>query len=195
MLLHIKTLADFHYEHIPLLFDKQLTSKTSFSSLEMQQKSKSVSFHSDVDSLNNHKSSPVFQKQLSIVEESENPESPTEKKSYKLTNDDDTRHSSAHSSAEHLPAITVPQSRQNRHYLSPEGDHHEKEPLNTSNSSRRPSIQLLQEFLSSRRSSTIMAALRRPSLALFRSKPEDPNDPANKPEAIEQRRKNRRIGK
>lgn len=56
-------------------------------------------------------------------------------------------------------------------------------------------VYVKQDFLSSRRPSTIMAALRRPSLMLFRSKPEDPNDPANKPEAIEQRRKNRRYGK
>lgn len=164
----------------------------------MQHKSKSVSFHSDVDALSNHKPSQVYQKQLSIVEEGENPESPSDDtpRHFKLSHEDETHHSTPHSSAEHLPAITVNSKHSNKQYLSPDGsDHHEKEPLNNSNSSRRPSVQLLQEFLSTRRSSSIMAALRRPSLMLFRSKPEDPNDPANKPEAIEQRRKNRRIGK
>ncbi|KAG5678088.1 hypothetical protein PVAND_007790 [Polypedilum vanderplanki] len=153
----------------------------------------------DVDSITNHKSSSVYQKQLSIVEEGEkeNLDSPTDRKDFKLSHENETRQSTPHSSAEHLPAITV-NNKANRHYLSPDADYHEKEPLNSnnnnSNSSRRPSVQLLQDLLSSRRSSTIMAALRRPSLMLFRSKPEDPNDPANKPEAIEQRRKNRRIG-
>ena len=168
----------------------------------MHNKSKSVSFCSDVDSLTNHRSSPVFQKQLSIVEESENLDAPLDENRQfsKLKHEEDSRLSSPQSSAEHLPAITVTNHRQNKSYLSPDADHHEKEPLNNNssgatNNSRRPSIQLLQEFLSTRRSSTIMAALRRPSLMLFRSKPEDPNDPANKPEAIEQRRKNRRIGK
>lgn len=170
------------------------------------QKSKPrVSFRSDVDALTSHKPQG-YQTQLSIVEESENPDSPTDEKhnhNLKVLLEDDTRHSSLQSSAENLPAITVnhhhnssnSNSRQNKSFLSPDSDHHEKEPLNTNNSSRRPSVQLLQEFLSTRRPSTIMAALRRPSLMLFRSKPEDPNDPANKPEAVEQRRKNRRIGK
>jgi hypothetical protein len=63
-------------------------------------------------------------------------------------------------------------------------------------SSRRPSV-VLQEILSTRRPSAIMASLRRGShsiLSPFRSKPEDPNDPAHSPEAVEYRRKNRRVG-
>ncbi|XP_070504476.1 proton channel OtopLc-like isoform X3 [Chironomus tepperi] len=149
----------------------------------------------DVDALTNHKPTQPYQTQLSIVEEGENPESPTDnKENLKLLHSiDDSRVPTPHSSSEN---ITTNNNRRNRHYLSPDfAEHHgsgdEKHPHN---SSRRGSVQILQEFLSSRRSSTIMAALRRPSLMLFRSKHEDPNDPANKPEAIEQRRKNRRIG-
>lgn len=154
-----------------------------------------VSFRSDVDAVTNHKPTQVYQTQLSIVEEGENPDSPTEKKeNLKLLQAvDDTHLSTPQSSSENLTT-----SRHHRHFLHPDGqDHHgDKDGHNHShNNSRRGSAQLLQDLLSSRRSSTIMAALRRPSLMLFRSKHEDPNDPANKPEAIEQRRKNRRIGK
>lgn len=155
-----------------------------------------VSFRSDVDALTNHKPQAQYQTQLSIVEEGENPDSPAgNKENLKLLHSlDDARVPSPHSSAEN---ITTTSNKRNRHYLTPDfGDHHGSgDEKHTHNSSRRGSIQVLQEFLSSRRSSTIMAALRRPSLMLFRSKHEDPNDPANKPEAIEQRRKNRRIGK
>lgn len=64
-------------------------------------------------------------------------------------------------------------------------------------SSRRPSF-LLQEILQTRRPSAIMASLRRGSqsiLSTFRSKHDDPNDHigANSPEAVEARRKNRRV--
>lgn len=64
-------------------------------------------------------------------------------------------------------------------------------------SSRRPSF-LLQEILQTRRPSAIMASLRRGSqsvLSSFRSKGDDPMDNigANSPEAVEARRKNRRV--
>ena len=153
-----------------------------------------VSFRSDVDALTNHKPTQVYQTQLSIVEEGENPDSPTDKKeNLKLLHSlDDARLSTPQSSTENIATS----NRRNRNYLTPDfAEHHGGEEKHQHNSSRRGSVQILQEFLSSRRSSTIMAALRRPSLMLFRSKHEDPNDPANKPEAIEQRRKNRRIGK
>lgn len=153
-----------------------------------------VSFRSDVDAQTNHKPTQVYQTQLSIVEEGENLDSPTgNKENLKLLQSaDDTRLSTPQSSTENITTS----NRHNRHYLTPDfAEHHSGEEKHQHNSSRRGSVQILQEFLSSRRSSTIMAALRRPSLMLFRSKHEDPNDPANKPEAIEQRRKNRRIGK
>lgn len=149
-----------------------------------------VSFHSDVDAVSNHKSTPVYQAQLSIVEEGDIPELPSESKQIlKLPPTLEDNHSTPNSSSENLHS-----SKQSKNLLSPDGN--EKDQHFHHNSSRRGSTQLLQELLSSRRSSTIMAALRRPSLMLFRSKHDpDPNDPANKPEAIEQRRKNRRIGK
>jgi hypothetical protein len=65
---------------------------------------------------------------------------------------------------------------------------------------RRPSILLdMQEMISGRRPSALMASLRRGSQSIlhsFRPKHDDPNSyiGAKSPEAIEYRRKNRRIG-
>lgn len=102
------------------------------------------------------------------------------------------------SSAEHLAANT----RANQHssystHSTIKNDQHET-PTTTN---RRPSILLeMQEMISGRRPSAIMASLRRGSqsiLAPFRSKhTDDPNDHvgARSPEAQESRRKNRRYG-
>jgi hypothetical protein len=154
-------------------------------------RSNRVSFHSDVDGVSNHKPSP-YQTQLSIVEESENPEGAgsDENRSKKPTKEDNSR-VPIHTPESSVENITALHGNKRRHYLTPDSaDRHEKEPLNNS---RRPSV-ILQELLT-RRPSALLAQLRRPSFMNPFRKPDDPNDPANKPEAIEQRRKNRRIGK
>jgi hypothetical protein len=147
-------------------------------------------FSSDIDAPPNHKhnhSAP-----LSIVEESDNSDTPSNNL---LQGDQDHELSSVASSAENLAANT----RANQHSLYSQknssnrlNDIHE----NSNTTSRRPSV-VLQEILSTRRPSAIMASLRRGShsiLSNFRSKQDDPNDPARSPEAVEYRRKNRRIG-
>jgi hypothetical protein len=113
---------------------------------------KSVSF-SDVDSLN-HKP-PVYQTQLSIVEEGENQETQgTENNNNRnKSSNEDSRLPTPNSSIEHLP------TRNSRTHLSPDDSSiHEKEPLNA-NSSRRPSLQAFQDYFSSRRPSAIMSGM------------------------------------
>jgi hypothetical protein len=111
-----------------------------------------VSFHSDVDALTNHKPTQVYQTQLSIVEEGENLDLPTEnKENLKLPlTSEETRLTTPNSSSENL-------HKHNRHFLSPDDHGGEKGDKNHHNSSRRGSVQLLQEFLSSRRSSSVDA--------------------------------------
>lgn len=102
-----------------------------------------VSFRSDVDSLTNHKTPPSYQTQLSIVEESENPETHHRNNGReKRGHLEDIRVPTPNSSVENLSSST----KHSRAHLSPnDADSHEKEPLN--NSSRRPSIQALQVSL------------------------------------------------
>ncbi|CRK95797.1 CLUMA_CG009254, isoform A [Clunio marinus] len=143
----------------------------------------SVTF-SDIDV--NHKSNKLT-RELSIVEEAEN----TDEKNAKLLEDypEDQDFSS------HIASDT----KANTHLNT--GNHHRLHDNlgeTNSSSSRRPSV-LLQEILSTRRPSAIMATLRRGSATVIntlRGKSDDPNDHtgAKSPEAIENRRKNRRIG-
>lgn len=141
---------------------------------------------SDVD---DHKHST----HLSIVEEGENSDTPSN--NLLQSADQDHELSSVESSAENLAANTRAnqQSLYSKTFSNHPNDNHE----NSNTNSRRPSV-VLQEILSSRRPSAIMASLRRGShsiLSPFRSsKHDDPNDPAHSPEAVEYRRKNRRIG-
>lgn len=73
-------------------------------------------------------------------------------------------------------------------------------PENANSYTRRPSFLLdVQEMITNRRPSAIMASLRRGSQSIlngFRTKNEDPNDHVGfkSPEAVESRRKNRRYG-
>lgn len=105
--------------------------------------------------------------------------------------------SSAASSAENLAANTKANQHLPFNHAQSSGRLNDI-PENTP--SRRPSILLeMQEMISGRRPSAIMASLRRGSQSIlhpFRSKHDDPNDHVgiNSPEAVESRRKNRRIG-
>lgn len=150
-------------------------------------KSHRVSFHSDVDSSTNHKPTQ-YQTNLAIVEEGDNPESPTEKDKF-LTHHN--HHLKDRTPTSSIEDITTSNGRpRNKVHLTPDG-HHDAESGGGGSDTRRPSIIL--QYL---RRPSVMATLRRSSiLSPFRSEPKDPNDPANKPEAIEQRLKNRRIGK
>lgn len=158
-----------------------------------------VSFHSDVDSLSaNHKSPLPYQTNLSIVEEGENPDSPTNEKD-KFLPRNNASHNSIHKlKNEHTPNSSIEDisasngKSRNRTHLTPDGNHHDNESTGGGGGdNRRPSIIL--QYL---RRPSVMATIRRSSiLSPFRSEPKDPNDPANRPEAIEQRLKNRRIGK
>lgn len=157
-----------------------------------------VSFHSDVDGLTANHKSPQYQTNLSIVEESENPDSPTSEKE-KFLPRNNASHNSIHKiKNEHTPNsstedISASNGRsRNRTHLTPDGNHHDSEsPGGGGGDARRPS--LILQYL---RRPSVMATLRRSSImSPFRSEPKDPNDPANRPEAIEQRLKNRRIGK
>lgn len=154
------------------------------------QRSNRVSFRSDVDSVN-HKPSQ-YQTNLAIVEEGDNPESPTEKDKF-LSHVNNSHHhlSKDRSPNSSIEDITAHNGRsRNRTHLSPDS-HHDTESGGGGSDGRRPSVIL--QYL---RRPSVMATLRRSSiLSPFRSEPKDPNDPANKPEAIEQRLKNRRIGK
>lgn len=151
-------------------------------------------FRSDIES--NHKSV-----KLSVVEEgegsqsSENSDTQSASQSQTLlqTPSQDFHLESAASSAENLAANTRANQRSNYSHTSL------KIPEENTNA-RRPSILLeMQEMISGRRPSAIMASLRRGSqsiLAPFRTKHEDPNDHTGfrSPEAVESRRKNRRYG-
>lgn len=135
---------------------------------------------------------------LAIVEEGDNQsdESDSQSKQRLKVPDQDIDLSSAGSSAEHLAANT--RANKQSTFYNAQSAHRVNEIPDSGNSSRRPSV-LLQEILSSRRPSAIMASLRRGSTTLlntFRSKQEDPHDHtgAKSPEAIEYRRKNRRYG-
>lgn len=145
--------------------------------------------HSDVDASSNHKHGT----HLAIVEEGENSDTPSN--NLLQPEDQDQELSSVASSAENLAANTRANQQSlysNKHSSNRLNDIHE----NSTANSRRPSA-VLQEILSTRRPSAIMASLRRGShsiLSPFRSKPDDPNDPAHSPEALEYRRKNRRTG-
>lgn len=158
-----------------------------------------VSFRSDVDNISVNHKSPQYQTNLSIVEEGDNPESPTgEKDKFLPHNNNNNSHNNHHqklkvdhtpnSSIEDVTTVTNGRSR-NRTHLTPDGGSHHDGDQNSDG--RRPSIIL--QYL---RRPSVMASIRRSSiLSPFRSEPKDPNDPANRPEAIEQRLKNRRIGK
>jgi hypothetical protein len=158
-----------------------------------QQKSQRfVSFHSDVDSLTSSGHKPTqYQTNLSIVEEGDNPDE--KDKFLPHTNSNSHNSSIQKLKSEHTPNSSIEDitasngKARNRTHLSPDGIHHENE----SGDGRRPS--LILQYL---RRPSVMATLRRSSImSPFRSEPKDPNDPANRPEAIEQRLKNRRIGK
>lgn len=148
--------------------------------------------HSDIES--NHKSV-----KLSVVEEgdrsSENSDTQSASQSQTLLKapSQDFHLESAASSAENLAANTRANQRSNYSHTSL------KVPDENTNA-RRPSILLeMQEMISGRRPSAIMASLRRGSqsiLAPFRTKHDDPNDHTGfkSPEAMESRRKNRRYG-
>lgn len=147
---------------------------------------------SDVDQ-SNHK---ITQKQLSIVVEGE--ASDTQSHNHLLA--EHNGNLSEASSSENLAVNTRAKKHSSfnlsSNRLKPEAldDHSE------SGNSRRPSILLeMQDMISSRRPSAIMASLRRGSQSImnnFRPKQDDPNDHvgARSPEAVESRRKNRRIG-
>lgn len=157
------------------------------------QRSHRVSFRSDVDSITGNHKPTQYQTNLAIVEEGDNPESPTtEKDKFLSHNHISHQHSKDRSPNSSIEDITANngRSRSRTHHLSPDG-HHDAESGGGGSDGRRPSIIL--QYL---RRPSVMATLRRSSiLSPFRSEPKDPNDPANKPEAIEQRLKNRRIGK
>lgn len=156
-----------------------------------------VSFHSDVDSLSTNHKSPQYQTNLSIVEEGENPDSPSHEKDKFLPRNNASHNSIQKLKNEHTPNSSIEDisanngKSRNRTHLTPDGNHHDNESPGGGGDGRRPS--LILQYL---RRPSVMATLRRSSiLSPFRSEPKDPNDPANRPEAIEQRLKNRRIGK
>lgn len=136
---------------------------------------------------------------LSVVEEgeqsSENSDTQSASQSQTLLQapNQDYHLDSAASSAENLAANT----RANQHSSY---NHTTLKVPDENTNGRRPSILLeMQEMISGRRPSAIMASLRRGSqsiLAPFRTKHEDPNDHTGhkSPEAVESRRKNRRYG-
>lgn len=154
---------------------------------------------SDVDS--NHKSV-----KLSIVEEGEHSGENSDTQSQTQSQNHlpvpefhEPRLSSNNSSAENLAANT----RHNQH--SPYNHSISSNRLNASDhessntNARRPSILLeMQEMISGRRPSAMMASLRRGSEAIlspFRTKYDDPEGIGSRsPEAVESRRKNRRYG-
>lgn len=149
---------------------------------------------SDVETLS-HKSN----NKLSIVEEGETSD-PQSHNQLKVPHND-LNLSSATSSAENLASNT----RANQHTSynhSQSSNRLDDIPEDGSATTRRPSILLeMQEMISGRRPSAIMASLRRGSQSIlhpFRSKHDDSNDHphigAKSPEAVESRRKNRRIG-
>lgn len=146
---------------------------------------------SDVDAPSNHKHST----HLAIVEEGENSDTPSNNLLQPANQDQEL--SSVASSIESLNLAANTRANQHSLYSNKNSsnrlhDTHE----NSHTTSRRPSA-VLQEILSTRRPSAIMASLRRGShsiLAPFRAKHDDPNDPSRSPEAVEYRRKNRRIG-
>lgn len=145
---------------------------------------------SDVDAAN-HKNT-----KLTIVEEGD---LDTQTQSFLQVPDYDIP-SSAASSAENLAANT----RANQH--SNFNHQHSSSRLNNipedeSPTQRRPSLLMeMQEMVSGRRPSAVMASLRRGSQSILHAfrggKHDDPNDHvgAKSPEAVESRRKNRRIG-
>lgn len=155
------------------------------------QKSHRVSFRSDVDSISSNHKPTQYQTNLSIVEESENPESPTEKDKFLQLNNSNHHQSKDRSPNSSVEDITASNGRsRNRTHLSPDG-HHDAESGGGGSDARRPSVIL--QYL---RRPSVMATIRRSSiLSPFKSEPKDPNDPFFKPEAVEQRLKNRRIGK
>lgn len=148
-----------------------------------------MSLSSDVNSASNRKNN-----KLTIVEEGEN--SDTQSQYHKQTPEKD-HSSSAASSAENLAANTKANQHLPFNHAQSSGRLND---IPESTPSRRPSILLeMQEMISNRRPSAIMASLRRGSQSIlhpFRSKHDDPNDNVRhrSPEAVESRRKNRRIG-
>lgn len=134
---------------------------------------------------------------LSVVEEGETVDEQSQNQLKVPQNDSNL--SSAASSAENLAANT----RANQHSLYSQSSSRLNDiPENGSSTPRRPSVLLeMQDLISGRRPSAIMASLRRGSQSIlhpFRSKHDDSNDlphvGARSPEAVESRRKNRRIG-
>lgn len=144
-------------------------------------------------SLNSDVESQSRDRHLSVVEEGENSDSGNHLNVPKP----DSRISSTASSAENLSANIKNSTSLYQAQSAPKiGDIPEAVPFNT----RRPSV-LLQEILSTRRPSAIMAALRRPSHSFLNFRRHDegaagsvPNVGAKSPEAVESIRKNRRIG-
>lgn len=156
------------------------------------QKSHRVSFRSDVDSISSNHKPPQYQTNLSIVEEGDNPESPSNEKDKFLPHNNGNHHSKERTPNSSIEDITASHGRsRNRTHLSPDGHHDAESGGGGSDGGRRPSVIL--QYL---RRPSVMATLRRSSImSPFRSEPKDPNDPFYKPEAVEQRLKNRRIGK
>jgi hypothetical protein len=150
----------------------------------------SIDCSSDVDASSNHKHGT----HLSIVEEGENSDTPVDTLLQSAEKDHEL--SSVTSSAENINLAANTRANQQSLYSLKNSSNRLNDIHENSNSnSRRPSV-VLQEIFSTRRPSAIMASLRRGShsiLSNFR-KHEDPNDPAKTPEAVEYRRKNRRIG-
>jgi hypothetical protein len=161
-----------------------------------QSRSHRVSFRSDVDNIAANHKPPQYQTNLSIVEEGDNPESPTGEKDKFLPHNNNNNNNSHqqklkvdHTPNSSIEDVTTSGRSRNRTHLTPDGGSHHDGDQNSDG--RRPSIIL--QYL---RRPSVMASIRRSSiLSPFRSEPKDPNDPANRPEAIEQRLKNRRIGK
>lgn len=154
-----------------------------------------IFYFSDVESLN-HKSS----NKLSVVEEGEVFD-PQSQNLLKVPHNDSNL-SSAASSVENLVAANTKANQHTSYNHSQSSNRLDNIPENGTSSSRRPSVLLeMQEMISGRRPSAIMASIRRGSQSIlhpFRSKHDDPNDPphvgSRSPEAVESRRKNRRIG-
>jgi hypothetical protein len=156
-----------------------------------QKSHRCVSFRSDVDSISSNHKPTQYQTNLAIVEEGDNPESPTEKDKFLQHNNSNHHQLKDRSPNSSVEDITASNGRsRNRTHLSPDG-HHDAESGGGGSDGRRPSVIL--QYL---RRPSVMATIRRSSiLSPFKSEPKDPNDPFFKPEAVEQRLKNRRIGK